>query len=231
MSTQALRRRGPDPDQPSRYKPLAKRRQGRPPAFREEVLPGVIAMAHAGLTDAEMAHALGWSISTFYLTMNNQPEFSEAVRKGKAVLDDHIENAMARRAKGYDIKVEKVFANGHRAEVTEHIPADPGAAMNWLVNRRGWRKNLEIVVPPPMDEEPKDVNEPTNRQLALAALALMSEAAYEAPTIEAEAEELDDGQVDEAQHDETSAGGARRRRSRRAAQAPQADAPDDDFDF
>jgi hypothetical protein len=42
---------------------------------------------------------------------------------------------------GYDYDAEKIFANGHRATVTEHVPPDTTAAMFWLRNRRPaqWR--------------------------------------------------------------------------------------------
>lgn len=191
------------------------------------------------MTDAHMALTLGWSVATFYNTMRDYPEFLEAVKEGRGGTDELIINAMARRAVGYDIQTEKVFANGTRLTVLEHVPADPGAGMNWLANRRGWRRNVEaIVVPPDPNEEPPQGEQYSNRQLALAALALMSEAAYEGETIEAQAnEEIDDGE-DEAASDHNARPQARddarpvnhARRSRRPQSAVE-ETSDPDFDF
>lgn len=185
------------------------------------------------MTDAHMALTLGWSVATFYNTMRDYPEFLEAVKEGRGGTDELIINAMARRAVGYDIQTEKVFANGTRLTVLEHVPADPGAGMNWLANRRGWRRNVEaIVVPPDPNEEPPQGEQYSNRQLALAALALMSEAAYEGETIEARAnEESDDGdepQEDRAGEEQATQG---RRRSRRRPQSAVEETSDPDFDF
>jgi hypothetical protein len=138
-------------------------------------------MARFGATDVEIADALGIVESRFYVWMNQYPEFKEAVRAGKELFDDRVENSMGRRAVGYTYKTEKVFSNGFRATVHEHIPPDVGAGTNWLVNRKRWSRRTETeIIVPEAAAAPGDA--PSTRQLALAAIALLSAASYDAET-------------------------------------------------
>ena len=75
--------------------------------------------------------------------------FSEAVIAGKDKADARVERALFGRAVGYTHESEKVFMNKGkivRAKVTEHVPADTGAALNWLKNRKpdAWREKSEV---------------------------------------------------------------------------------------
>lgn len=57
--------------------------------------------ARDGLTDEQIAHNIGIVPSTLYEWKKKQSEISEALKKGKSVVDREIENALFRRAKGF----------------------------------------------------------------------------------------------------------------------------------
>lgn len=196
MSKQT-RTRGEDYEAPVPV-PRAARTQGRPEVWSETWITQAAFMARNGATDVEMAKELGCALSTFYLRMNQYPAFSEAVNAGKAAYDQRVENSLARRAIGYEYETEKVFSNGLRLKVIEHVPPDTTAQIFWLKNRRPneWRdrKETEIIVPVTDDAALVDA-----RGAALAALALFSEAQYDPAATgmlleaTANAEESDDG--------------------------------------
>jgi hypothetical protein len=119
-------------------------KRGRPSKFDPSFVERARAMCEQGATDLEMADAFGVSSSTFYAWRHQYPEFSEAVIAGKEAADDRVERAFFNRAVGYTFESEKVFQfQGQivRADTREHVPPDPGAALNWLKNRRPdkWR--------------------------------------------------------------------------------------------
>lgn len=178
----------------------AERRRGRPPIELEErTVELICTMAKFGANDIEIAQEIGVSPDKLYSWYRQWPEFSEAVRAGKEHANERVQRSFYGRATGYNIKTEKVFSNGFRAEVIEHVPADPGAAFNWLKNRdrANWRdrQETEIVVP-----EQAAGDRPSTRQLALASLALLSQAAY---TPEQTTIDVTPNTVEEAEDDAT----------------------------
>lgn len=64
--------------------------------------------ARDGLTDEQIAHNIDISPSTLYEWKNKYPEISEALKKGKEVIDRQVENALLKRALGYSYE-EKTF--------------------------------------------------------------------------------------------------------------------------
>lgn len=58
--------------------------------------------ARDGLTDEQIAHNLGISIQTFYTYKKQHIEFFEALKKGKEVVDFEVENALLKRALGFE---------------------------------------------------------------------------------------------------------------------------------
>jgi hypothetical protein len=182
--SKAQRTRGADYE-PQPPKTKLQRTRGRPTDFSDAVIAEACFLARMGATDEEIAEEIGCSISRLYVWYNQYPEFKEAVQQAKEAVDDRVERSYLSRAIGFTHTVEKVFANGHRTTVRERVLADTGAAANWLANRRrhawGQKQELQLVVPGNDNEGETDV-----RQLALAALALVSEASYDVgPQIEA----------------------------------------------
>lgn len=116
--------------------------------FKPDYVRQAERMAHAGLTDKEIADVLGVAQSTFYLWRHEFPEFAAALKVGKEAADDRVERALYQRAVGYSFESEKVMQfEGEvvRADTVEHIPPDVKAAEYWLNNRRGysWKSKVE----------------------------------------------------------------------------------------
>lgn len=57
--------------------------------------------ARDGLTDEQLAHNMGIAAGTLYDWKNKYPEISEALKKGKEVVDVQVENSLLKRALGY----------------------------------------------------------------------------------------------------------------------------------
>lgn len=60
------------------------------------------AWARDGLSDEQIAHNIGITTTTLYDWKKKYPAFSEALARGKEVVDIEVENALLKRAKGYD---------------------------------------------------------------------------------------------------------------------------------
>lgn len=58
--------------------------------------------ARDGLTDEQISKNIGISASTLYDWKNKHPEISEALKKGKEVVDREVENSLFKRATGYE---------------------------------------------------------------------------------------------------------------------------------
>lgn len=103
------------------------------------------AWARDGLTDLQIANKMGISSSTFYDWKRKNLEISEAIKKGKEVVDYEVENALLKRALGFkeSLLKQKVTRDGDVVDTTEEVyfPPDVGAAMAWLKNRKPdkWR--------------------------------------------------------------------------------------------
>lgn len=101
--------------------------------------------ARDGLTDDQIAKNCGVSRSTLAQWKISFPDISDALKKGKEVVDYAVESALLKRALGYEVeetKEEDSDKDGHKSITTKrHIPADPTAAIFWLKNRRPdqWR--------------------------------------------------------------------------------------------
>ncbi len=122
---------------------------GRPSKFKPEFVEQAKELCEQGATDIELADHFGIGVSTLYRWRNTHSEFREAVCVAKDAADERVERAFYQRAVGYTFESEKVFQfQGQivRADVREHVPPEPGAAFNWLKNRRGerWRDKQDI---------------------------------------------------------------------------------------
>jgi len=122
---------------------------GRPSKYDSHVEPRFAEIeewAKAGATDAEIARRLGISGDTLIEYKKQFPEFSELLKKGKAVADGEVENALLKRALGYSVEEvtqELRYDNGKDCGellttkvVTKQVPPDVGAIAFWP-NRDG----------------------------------------------------------------------------------------------
>ena len=109
------------------------------------------AWARDGLTDEQIAHNMGIRRSTLADWKNKFPDISDALKKGKEVVDVEVENALLKRAKGFAYLEEKqeTDAFGHKTvtKTIKQVAPDVGAAVFWLKNRKPaqWRDNPTYV--------------------------------------------------------------------------------------
>jgi hypothetical protein len=156
MSTKQTRTRGEDYVAPVPV-PKIKRTRGRPSEFDEAYLPEAVEYAKQGMTDVQIAEAMGVEVRTLYRWYAAYPQLRQAVKGAQDIQDDQVELSLLHQAK----------------------TGNTTAQIFWLKNRRPneWRdrKETEIIVP-----EPQDVGEVRDaRGAALAALALFNEAQYD----------------------------------------------------
>jgi len=110
--------------------------------------------ARDGLIDEQIAKNLGIAYSTFREYKNKHPALSAALKKGKEVVDRQVENALLKRALGYEYEEVKTYVeiDGHgrekkRKEITKKIIApDTTAQIFWLKNRKPheWRDKRDV---------------------------------------------------------------------------------------
>ena len=114
------------------------------------------AWARAGLIDEQIAENIGINTSTLYEWKKRYPEISESLKKGKEVVDIQVENALLRRALGYEYTevTQEVCENAETGEmelhvtkkVTKEVIPDTTAQIFWLKNRRPdkWRDKQDM---------------------------------------------------------------------------------------
>lgn len=107
--------------------------------------------ARDGLTDEQIAKKCGCACSTLYDWKNKYPEISEALKKGKEVVDIQVENALLKRALGYEYQEERIEIGGKEGQkvvqTTKYVAPDVTAQIFWLKNRRPdkWRDKPDPV--------------------------------------------------------------------------------------
>lgn len=132
---------------------------GRKGKFADWMTPDGLTMiqgfARDGMTDAQIAQKIGISTQTLYDWEKRFPEFLDALKKGKAPVDIEVENALLKRALGYDYEevITEIEDLGegrqkkHVRKITKHQPGEVSAQIFWLKNRRPgrWRDKIEAV--------------------------------------------------------------------------------------
>lgn len=104
--------------------------------------------ARNGLTDEQIATNMQIATSTFYEWKKKHSKFSEALKKGKEIVDIEVENALLKKALGYTITLnkQKVTKDGDVIDIEEevHVPPDTTAQIFWLKNRKpkNWRDKV-----------------------------------------------------------------------------------------
>ncbi len=113
--------------------------------------------ARDGLTKTQIAQNIGIEPQTLTKWLHKYPEFKEAVMKGAEITDYKVENALLKKALGYDYEEVKTIVGfpdekGNRpiktVRTTKHIPPDVNAILLWLNNRRAdkWKRNNDAFV-------------------------------------------------------------------------------------
>ncbi|MGI8381675.1 transposase [Priestia megaterium] len=122
----------------------------------EEGLVLLEGWARDGLTDEQIAHNVGVSRSTLNDWKKKYPDISDALKKGKEVVDLQVENALLKRALGYayeEVTEESQWnekAKRYELVVTKRVrkrqAPDTTAQIFWLKNRRPdkWRDKQDV---------------------------------------------------------------------------------------
>ena len=109
--------------------------------------------ARDGLTELQIAQKMRIGERTLTDWKTRFPAILAALKKGKEVVDIDVENALLKRALGYDVEesvVEESEVTGRKKTRTtvRHVPADVTAQIFWLKNRRPevWREKQVVEV-------------------------------------------------------------------------------------
>lgn len=108
------------------------------------------AWARDGLTDEQLAAKIGITATTLYDWKNRYPVISEALKRGKEVVDVEVENALLKRAMGYEYTETRTETADDGTVKTivmqKTMPPDTTAQIFWLKNRRPavWRDKQQV---------------------------------------------------------------------------------------
>jgi hypothetical protein len=120
----------------------------RPSSYQPEYAAQAEKLCKLGATDLDIANFFEVDVRTIYRWKHEHEVFCQALKRGKDVADDLVEQSLFRRATGYTHEAVKIFQyEGKSLEVpyTEHHAPDTTAAIFWLKNRRPdrWRDKRE----------------------------------------------------------------------------------------
>lgn len=120
----------------------------------DEGLIKIEGWAKDGLTNEQIAYNIGINVGTLYEWIKKFNELNEALKKGKEVIDRQVENALLKKALGYEYTevkeyIEKTDDGKTRKKIektTKHISGDTTAQIFWLKNRKPkeWRDKQEM---------------------------------------------------------------------------------------
>lgn len=108
------------------------------------------AWARDGLTDEQLAAKIGITATTLYDWKKKYPVISEALKRGKEVVDVEVENALLKRAMGYEYTETRTETADDGTVKTivmqKTMPPDTTAQIFWLKNRRPavWRDKQQV---------------------------------------------------------------------------------------
>lgn len=111
----------------------------------EEGLIKIKGWAMDGLIDEQIAHNMGITTKTLYEWKNKYSVISEVLKEGKEVIDRQVENALLKRALGYEYE-EEVSTKMGIEKITKYSHPDTTAQIFWLKNRKRieWRDKQDI---------------------------------------------------------------------------------------
>lgn len=110
------------------------------------------AWARDGLTDEQIATKMGICRDTLIQWKKKYPDISDTLKRGKDVIDIQVENALLKRALGYEYEeVSEKYEMGILVEkkvIKKQVVPDTTAQIFWLKNRKPdeWRDKREVDV-------------------------------------------------------------------------------------
>lgn len=137
----------------------------------EEGLIKIEGWARDGLINEQIATNMGISRSTLNAWCDKYPDISNALKRGKEVVDRQVENALLKRALGYEYEEvsEEYDENGMLAKkkvTKKQVVPDTTAQIFWLKNRKRaeWRDRQTVEVSTPIDDSAKEMREYLERR-------------------------------------------------------------------
>lgn len=119
--------------------------------------------ARDGFTDKEIAKEIGIAENTFVRWKKSEPVMVEALKKGRRPIDFEVENALLKRALGYDYEeittITKSDGSVEQRITKKTLAPDTTAQIFWLKNRKPffWRdRRLELLDP---EKDAKKIND------------------------------------------------------------------------
>ncbi|WP_142962899.1 MULTISPECIES: transposase [Bacteria] len=118
----------------------------------EEGLLKIEGWARDGLTDKQVAYNMNIAESTLHEWKKKYSVLSESLKRGKEVVDRQVENALLKRALGYEFKetTQELTEDGMRVTkvITKQQAPDTTAQIFWLKNRKPqeWRDKQETEI-------------------------------------------------------------------------------------
>lgn len=129
--------------------------------LEEDNLMLIECWARDGYTFQDIANRIGIAVSTLRGWRAQYPEFNEALKRGREIIDYKVENALLKSALGYKTKEVKVTTTMRYGKVVETVKEvtnreqapNVSAIQCWLYNRlpNKWKKNRDNLIE--LDEE------------------------------------------------------------------------------
>lgn len=119
---------------------------GRPTKFKSEYVEIAKELCARGAIDLDLARVFNVEEKTINNWKEEFPAFLHAIKEGKAIPDQEVENALLKRAKGFSRTVQRLSKDGDAIDCEEEIVPDPMSCIFWLKNRRTdrWRDKQEL---------------------------------------------------------------------------------------
>lgn len=108
--------------------------------------------ARDGLIDEQIAKNMGITVKTLYNWKENHLPILQSLKKGKEVVDREVENALLKRALGYEYdEIKEKYESGvltERIVTKKAVIPDTTAQIFWLKNRKAsvWRDKAHVDV-------------------------------------------------------------------------------------
>lgn len=115
--------------------------------------------ARDGLTDEQIAENMGINKATLYRWKEKYCDICDTLKRGKEVVDLQVENALLKRALGYEYEeVSKKYESGTLTEkkvIKKQVVPDTTAQIFWLKNRQPdkWKDKQDVQVSGELKEE------------------------------------------------------------------------------
>ena len=134
---------------------------GRPSKYQDDTLEQAYKLSLLGATNDQLSDFFHISGSTLDKWIAEKPEFSGALKEGKARADSEVADSLYNRALGYEVMEQQAIkvrdgkdSNGgiiERVEIVEvkrFVPPDTTACIFWLKNRQPelWRDKTESKI-------------------------------------------------------------------------------------